>query len=261
MNRLDKENRIIEFFQTFNTKDVLMIPMSLKTISIFNEIYNRNNWMNWIDSSDKNELPPDFYNEKLKLMMDVMRIDDHTYVDEKGKVTNPHNQRESELIKELTRDNEVLKKAAEKGQLIVIPNTWLVGEKDHNYNYYINSFNRVVGNHIKKIDNYKVNHPGYKTIFFVFDESSPYAKCLDEKRPKKVSEALSAALHLWWYDKNMISCLKGSNIDYLIWVTPYKRFNSIEKVELPKAIIINVEKIKYKKLIEYSPSDMQSLEL
>ena len=30
----------------------------------------------WIDSSSKDSLPPDFHNEKHKIMMDVMRIDD-----------------------------------------------------------------------------------------------------------------------------------------------------------------------------------------
>ena len=39
----------------------------------------------WINSSGKNDPPPDFYNDKKKLMMDVMRIDDHAYINKKGK--------------------------------------------------------------------------------------------------------------------------------------------------------------------------------
>ncbi len=261
MNRLDKEDRIIEQLQMFDINEALMIPMKYKTFLILNEIHNESNWKNWIDSSAKNELPPDFFNPKKKLMMDVMRIDDHAYMDENGKIVNPHNRRESELIDELTRNNEAMRKAAEVGHLIVIPYTGLSGEQDHNYNYYVDNFNRVVNNHIKKIDNYRKNHPGYKTIFLVFDESSPYAKCPDEKRPTKVGEAFYAYPHLWWCDKNMINCLKNSKIEYLVWVTPYKHFDSVGKVELPKITIIDVKKIKYKKLIEYIPSDMQSLEI
>ena len=113
----------------------------------------------------------------------------------------------------------------------MIPYTKLKSNEDHNYQYYINSFNRVVEKHIEKIDSYKKNHPGYKMIFLVFDESSPYAKCQDDNRPTKVGEILRAYPHFWWYDKNMINCLKNSSIDYLIWVTPYKYFESIEKCE------------------------------
>ena len=49
-------------------------------------------WKTWIDASSKNALPPDFYNNKFKLMMDVMRIDDHTFVDKNGnlKVQNKY---------------------------------------------------------------------------------------------------------------------------------------------------------------------------
>ena len=39
MNRLDKEERIIELFQSFDEKDVLLLPMSLRIVTIFNEIH------------------------------------------------------------------------------------------------------------------------------------------------------------------------------------------------------------------------------
>ena len=44
--------------------------------------------------------------------MDVMRIDDHAYVDEKGRVINRHNERESKLIEELISKNEMFKEIA-----------------------------------------------------------------------------------------------------------------------------------------------------
>mgnify|MGYP003432707439 CR=1 FL=1 len=34
-------------------------------------------------------------------MMDVMRIDDHTFVDKNGRVINRHNERESQITKQL----------------------------------------------------------------------------------------------------------------------------------------------------------------
>ena len=52
--------------------------------------------------------------------------------------------------------------------------TDLPTEKDHNYSWYKESFERVLNEHNKKVELYKKNHPGYKIIFFVFDESTLY---------------------------------------------------------------------------------------
>lgn len=261
MNRYDKELNIIKDFQEMNNYEIALIPMDLKTISIFKSIHSKRKWKKWIDSSSKNDLPPDFYNPNLKLMMDVMRVDDHTHIDENGKLVNPHNKRESELLEEIIKKNDSLRIAAENGNVFIIPRTNLPTNEDHNYNYYKNCFNRVVTKHIKKIKKYKENHPGYKVIFFVVDESSPYIQCTSEKRAKVVGESIYAQPHFWWIDNSMLSCFKDSEVDYLIWMTPYKHFDSKEKVVLPKAIVYNVKKIKYKKLITYNASKMESLEL
>lgn len=261
MNRYDKEETIISDFQEFSPKEVLLFPKNFRTISIFNSIHNKRKWRKWINSSSKKDPPPDFYNKKLKLMMDVMRIDDHAYVDKNGKVVNQHNKRESELVKELISKNEYIRLVAEQGNLFITPDSGLRGYLDHNYDYYINTFKRVICKHIKKIDNYKKNHPGFKTIFFVLDESSSYFKCFDKKRPRNPVEKCYGQPHLWWIDKNMVSCLKESKIDYLIWMTPYKYFYSEEKVMLPHIIVIDVKKVDYDILIKYDSSDIQSTEV
>lgn len=261
MNRYDKEETIIGDFQELSTREVLFFPKSFKAISIFYSVHSKWKWRKWINSSSKKELPPDFYNPRLKLMMDVMRIDDHAYVDKNGKVVNPHNKRESELVKELIRKNESFKLVAEQGNLFITPDSGLRGYQDHNYDYYINTFKRVVGKHIKKIDNYKKNHPGFKTIFFVVDESSPYFKCFDKNRPRKVGERFYGEPHFWWIDKNMVNCLKESDVDYLIWMAPYKYFHSEERVMLPHIIVMDVKKIDYDELLKYDASDMQSAEI
>lgn len=261
MNRYDKEERIIKDFQKIDLCEIGLLPERLKTKYILNSIHNERNWKKWIDSSSKDKLPPDFYNPKSKLMMEIMRIDDHTRVDEKGKVINPYNKRESELYKELTSKHDFIKEIAEQGNLIINPYIDLPSEEDHNYTFYISCFNRVIKKHIAHIINYKINHPGFKTIFFVLDESSPYVSCFEKENSYKVGEQLYAQLHLWWQDYNMLSCLKESRIDYLIWMTPYKHFDSIEKVELPKAMVFDVKKINYSKLIKYNLNKMQSLEI
>ena len=40
----------------------------------------------WQCSSSKSDPPPDFYSDNYKLMMEVMRVDDHAYINAKGKV-------------------------------------------------------------------------------------------------------------------------------------------------------------------------------
>lgn len=193
--------------------------------------------------------------------MDVMRIDDHAYVDEKGRVINRHNERESKLMQELISKNEMFKKIAEKGNLFITPDSGLRGYEDHNYDFYVNNFKRVVEKHIGKITKYKKNHPGFKTIFFVLDESSPYIKCADKRKQFKPGERIYAQPHFWWLDNNMLSVIKNSNIDYLIWMCPYKHFKSKVKLNFPMIVIYDLKKVNYAKFINYNSDNMQSLEV
>lgn len=261
MNRYDKEVRIINDFQDLKGNEIGMFPMNLNNILLCSSIHNTRKWKKWVDTSAKNELPPDFYNNKLKLMMDVMRIDDHAYVDENGRVINRHNERESKLVEELISKNDMIREIAEKGNLFITPDSGLRGYEDHNYDFYVNNFKRVVEKHIKKIEKYKKNHPGFKTIFFVFDESSPYIKCFDEKRLTYAGEKIFAHPHCWWFDKNMLNVIKDSDIDYLLWMCPYKYFKAEVMLNFPKAIIYDVKKLDYNKFINYDNKDMQSLEI
>lgn len=261
MNRLDKEERIINEFQLLQSQEVGLFPENNQTKRIFKSINNIVSWKQWTDTSAKNDLPPDFYNDKLKIMMDVMRIDDHAFVDENGRVINRHNERESKLVEELISNNEMFKEIAEKGNLFITPDSGLRGYEDHNYDFYVDNFNRIVGKHIKKIEKYKKNHPSFKIIFFVFDESSPYIKCFGEKKPEKVGEGIFAQPHFWWFDNNMLKVIKDSEIDYLIWMCPYKYFKAEVKLDFPKAIIYDVKKFNYYACINYENKDMQSLEL
>lgn len=260
LNRYDKEERIINDFQDLKRKEIGMDPLNFKNLRLYRCIHNKRKWTKWIDTSAENDLPPDFYNDNLKLMMDVMRIDDHAYVDEKGRVINRHNECESKLIEKLISKNEMFKEIAEKGNLFITPDSGLRGYEDHNYNFYVNNFKRVVSKHIKKINKYKKNHPGFKTIFFIFDESSPYMKLIDCEAPQKPGDLMHGDLHQWWRDSNMLNVIKDSNIDYLIWMTPYKLFNSIEKVRYQLGMIYEVSKIDFNNLMRYEMDELVSME-
>lgn len=261
MNLFDNEKRIIEMFQKYKIFKTWYSPINIQTIRIFKSIYLKCGWKHWVDTSAKNMPPPDFYNDKLMLMMDVMRIDDHSFVDKNNKVINLHNKRESEVFQELISRNKSILEAAKKGNVFINPMHYKFGEEDHNYGLYIKNFNRVISNHIEKIEKYKKNHNGFKIIFFVFDESTSYMKCGKNKRPKIPGELFTGELHYWWKDENFLKIIKNTEIDYIIWMTPYKIYDTTRKALMSSIQIIDVKKYKYKNTIEYNIDDMQSSEL
>lgn len=261
MNLYDKEVRIISKFQDLKIKDIRLFPINLKTLLVYRTIHNKRIWKQWIDTSSKKEPPPDFYNNKLKLMIDVMRIDDHSYINEKGRIINRHNERESKLIKELIGKNKVFKEILERGNLHITTYSGVVGREDHNYSLYVSNFKRVVEKHINKIKQYQQNHPGFKTVFVIFDESTPYMKLIDCEPPKQVGDLMHGDLHSWWKDSNMLNIIKDSNIDYLIWMTPFKLFNSMQSVRYPLAVIYEVSKINFDKNIQYGIDELESMEM
>lgn len=249
MARYDNEVNIIETFQSLDIKEIGLLPEpNEKLEKMFLSIYDEKQWNNWINNSGKDCLPPDFYNPQLKLMMDVMRVDDHSFIDKKGKVINPTNARISKLQKDLVNKGFNYYNLNDKFDAIV--DTGLPTEKDHNYNFYTNGFDRVIINHINKIGNYKKNHPNYKVIFFIFDESSMYSQCVYEKSEVYLNKIETGMPHFWYEDEKFFTCLKNSDIDYIIWYTPYKLFRAIVNgkiniLNLPKAVVFGKDYYTY----------------
>lgn len=224
----DNEIEIIEFFQRVQISEILLLPENDKEVEdICLSVHDEDRWRKWIDSSGEGDPPPDFYCEELKLMMDVMRVDDHGHIGKNGKsIVNPTLQRETEVMRELK----------EKGILDMFPgvpvhllvDTGLPTDEDHNYEFYRDNFIRTVKSHIGKIKTYQTNHPGYKTIFFIFDESSFYFEAATDKKPKRRGEVTAGIPHLWFLDKTFTDVLEGSAIDYVIWFTPYKHCDAFD---------------------------------
>ena len=91
MNRFDDEDKIISQFQEVNDNEVMFATQSETIESVYLSIHTKALWSNWINSSGKSDPPPDYYSPQDELMMDVMRVDDHAFVDKKGKIQNPTN--------------------------------------------------------------------------------------------------------------------------------------------------------------------------
>ena len=199
---------------------------------LLSSLKNEEQFKYWIDSSAKNALPPDFYNDNEKLMLEVMRVDDHGFK-KKGNIINPTLQKEHQLFNEL-RKTGILDSFPNLENVFVNADSGLPTDEDHNFKFYYDNFARTINNHKNKIDNYRKNHPNYKLVFFVFDESTAYIEC--KKRPNKIwkYKMISGQPHLWFFDEKFVNAFIDSDIDYLIWYTPYKGFEHSEpNIELP----------------------------
>lgn len=129
---------------------------------------------------------------------------------------------------------------------------------------YIENFNRTVGKHIKKIPNYRKNHPNYKLEFVVFDESTGYIipQNSNEYEKIKYGDSICASLHYHWLDKNMVNVFINEDIEYVIWVTPFKNIPE-NGCLIPSIILIDVKKYKkrfYKRTIDYTNQFVTSIE-
>ena len=255
MAHYDNEINVINDF--FSCKD--------SEIYLFNEknekiLQNVRNFEEWNCSSSKSDPPPDFFSDKYKLMLEVMRVDDHAYINEKGKIINPHIKKENETYKEIqkfVRDNNILY----SGDIIVNTVTDLPTQDDHSYDKYIVNFKRVIENHDSSYDLYKTNHKNHKLIYLILDESSSYMEKEGfNVNNSSVGDIVQAKLHLFFFDEKFVSVLKNSKADYFIWYAPFKHFDSKEKIELPQAVIYSKTDLKKINTIKYNINSMYSIE-
>lgn len=263
MEHLNYENNIMESFRLLSNPEdnscfshPLFLPETNNAKQLFLSICDDIQWAKWIDSSGKNELPPDYYNNELQIMMEVMRVDDNAHIDEStGKLINPIRERESEMIREL-RDKGIFGAFPKIENVVVTAKTKLPSDEDHSYIFYRDNFIRVIEKHKEKIPSYLQNHPGFKIIFFVFDESSMYIKLADgysRRSLNKKGDVVPGQTHIWWLDNAFLDVISDSEIDFLIWVTPYKkaRVEGGFEVKLPGLCLfdvknMNLETIPYK---------------
>lgn len=233
---VEKESNLITFFQELKTSDIMLVQETEDVQNIVCSVHNPTIWGKWTDSSAKDVPPPDFYSDELNLMMEVMRVDDHGFK-KRGNMINPTYEKEHQLEKQL-RDSGILDMFP-NAELFITAKTELPTDQDHNYKYYLENFKRTLENHIKKIPKYRENHPNHKIIFFIFDESSAYIET-DGTIPTN-NIMTSGKPHFFMFDNAFIDVFQNTDIDYVIWYTPYKRFECIlPKLELPKACIYKV---------------------
>lgn len=220
---------------------------------IVKTILDDEKWKFWTPSNGKNDPPPDFYCDKYKLMMEIMRVDDHTFK-KNGHYRNPTNEAESRIYNELREKGIV--NGVNGNMVIVSAKSGLPTEQDHNYNWYLTNFERVIDKHNQKVNLYRRNHPGYKCIFFIVDESSSYLVARTTKDvPKEIvpGAPFFGKPHLHFLDDNFISCLSKTKADFIIWFSPYKHINFADSgmPQLPKVSVYEVSKLSKLETINY----------
>ena len=259
MNFFDKETRIIEAFRESNLKQVLFLNYSFSLICFYFSLLSTGSFKNWKDNSSDTNNPPDFYNTKTKTMLEVMRIDDYR----KGpKHPNAFETRKAqELVNNLQSQGIVV----DSEQDIIIVNSLFEDVSENNCDLYLSNFKRIVGNHIKKIQSYKESHPRYKLGFLIFDESPAYieTKVKYEGVPHSGDAVGPARYYNAPCDKRFIRVFLESDIDYVIWMTPYKWFAGNPTNSLKDVFLIDVNKAKRKplrNLIDYNYENILCLE-
>ena len=200
------------------------------TAFIIDEIISDSGFEKWKDNS-KSKYPPDLINEEDSLMMEVMRVDDHSPDGRK----NPVLARQREMSEEV---RPFMEQFPEDVPLIINAVTDLPTEEDHNYKFYYSSFQRTLRKHLSKLGTYRRNHPDKKIIFLVFDETSGvyFEKVFVE------NGEIMGRLHYPFFDTRFLNEFIDSDLDYLMWYIPYNHYETKgNHIVLPRLILIDIK--------------------
>ena len=223
-----------------------------KAARIIGRILDDKTFSNWIDNS-KSNLPPDLINEKDSLIMEVMRVDDHS---PDGK-SNPSLVSQREMSKEA---KSFLEQMSIDVRFITNAVTDLPTDKDHNYRFYYSSFQRTLRKHLSKLEKYKKNYPHKKVIFLVFDETSG-VYC---ERASLDSDGLKVRLHFPFFDNRFLNEFIDSDLDYLMWYIPYNHYRTNgDHLVLPRLILFDIKNARNGDMLQrfdYSEEKMMSSE-
>ncbi len=247
---IESETEIIEFFQDpVRQNSVFFLTESSLEHCAYNAIQNSAQWKKWTDASAHDAPPPDFYSDKMRLMMDVMKVEDHSHESKKRKLINPLAVEEQRMRKEL-EETGILERCP-NAHVICNAKTDLPTNEDHRFEWYQENFRRVVEEHNRKIPLYQKNHPGYKTIFFIFDESTAYAQLHAGRMvcaPEQGQKERIFRPHSHAHDAFFQNVIKKLSTDVIIWFSPYKSFPAFSIGDMRFSSIYETAVIDVKKL-------------
>ena len=251
METLDNEELVLEQFRMLHLSEIRYFGRRLPCFRVVMLTKCFLFSKSWKDSSSKSDCPPDFHNIKHHIMMEIMRIDD--CVEEiNGKHVNNSFARERLTMKKLAGENY---KSELNGSLYFVADTR--NNKEFNIYGYYKNFERVLSKHSNKVELYRKNYPKCKIcVLLVFDESNDYVQLTDKTLFKDGSPYGEIKIHNYYMDKNMLSVIKESKADYVIWMTRFKSlYVNGKSIKTPRACIYDVKHFKQKG-IEYDYKKM-----
>lgn len=198
--------------------------------SIVDGIISDSGFAKWKDNS-KSIFPPDLINDEESLMMEVMRVDDHSPDGKK----NPVLSRQREMSEEA---KPFMERLPEGIPLFINAVTDLPTDEDHNYRFYYSSFQRTLRKHLSKLETYRKNHSGKKIVFLVFDETSG----VYIEKNSIMNGEIVGRLHVPFFDVRFLNEFINSDLDYLMWYIPYNHYKTKgDYVALPRLILIDIK--------------------
>lgn len=241
----DKEYNILKDVHELDPSECLIFSddegtkLYCAAAKIVDDILADDGLSKWKDNS-KSHLPPDLINEKDSLIMEVMRVDDHSPDGKK----NPVLARQRQMSEEA---RPLVEQLPDEANLFINAVTDLPTEQDHNYKFYYSSFQRTLRKHLSKLPIYRKNYPNSKTIFLVFDETSGvyFEKAIVQ------GEQVMGRLHFPFYDKRFLNEFIDGDLDYLIWYIPYNLYETKgEHLTLPRLILFDIKNARHCPLLQ-----------
>lgn len=194
---------------------------------------------------------PDFEDLAARVLVEVMRVDDHARINGKDDTRAL----EAQMLREL-RDAGIAD-SFPNASLTAIARTDLSTNDDHNYAAYVRHFAKVVTEHSEKVDVYRGTHPGFDLGFLILDESTGYYETLGA-----FGSSAHGRPHAHFADASFLTVLESSHTDCLAWLTPYKRMMTDQgEVKLPTLTLIDVAAIASAEAVRFVPSRMRSTEI
>ncbi len=259
MNYYDKESRIIEQLQMSSIFHVKFLNYSLGLFKFFASLYIPFLYQNWINSSGKGQLPPDFYSDKYKYMLEVMRFDDY----EQG--SRSQNAIESKKVKQINMERRAKGLPLfDNENLVLHLNPDLSESSDNNLELYYKNYKDVIEKHNGKVESYNTAHPNFQLGFLLFDESPSYGET-KEKHVGEIYAGTRVGPLRYFYSplcKMFSNELLKLNVDYVIWITPYKQPNYYDNKGIIELYLLDVKKARRKgiKSIDYNLDNVLCLE-
>lgn len=240
METFDEESFLIDVYRKTPSSQIYYCGRRLPCLRIRWLTKSRFFCKSWIDSSGKDVPPPDFHNNKHRVMMEVMRIDDCV-----NELNGKH------VANSFQRANDFMNKYFGKGYKTKLDGSLFFtsdtrNNKEYNFKGYFNNFKEVIMKHSDKVEKYRNNYPKCDdVILFVFDESNCYVQVTDEADLKRERPQGVTITHNCFIDSKFLEIIKSVQADYVIWFGYYKVFfHKGRRIKLPRACIYDVKHMK-----------------